>query len=71
MSGEIGHVIYAARIANYLGNQVDHPVFWVGTLFPNIKHLGAGSRQLLHAPDVTLATLAPATLPRACGFIRG
>ncbi len=57
MAGEIGHVVCAARAATYLGDQVGHPSFWAGTLFPNIKHLGISSRQPTHASEVVLATL--------------
>lgn len=57
MAGEIGHVVYAARVLTYLGDRVRDPLYWVGTLFPDIKHLGVVSRHRTHPAAVTLQTL--------------
>lgn len=57
MAGEIGHVIYAARLLTYLGDAVKTPDYWVGTLFPDIRHLGVVSRRQTHTEDVTLSSL--------------
>lgn len=57
MAGEVGHVVYAARLLTYLGDKVKSPSYWVGTLFPDIRHLGVVSRQRTHHKDVSLHTL--------------
>lgn len=57
MAGEVGHVVYAARLLTYLGDQVRTPTYWIGTLFPDIRHLGVVSRQRTHIKDITLQTL--------------
>lgn len=57
MAGEIGHVVYAARLLTYLGDAVKTPDYWVGTLFPDIRHLGVVSRRQTHTEDVTLSSL--------------
>lgn len=61
MAGEIGHVVYAARLLTFLGNKVEHPAYWVGTLFPDIRHLGVVSRQQTHIKNVGLTSLAGPT----------
>ncbi len=58
MAGEIGHVVYAARLLTYLGNQVQDPAYWIGTLFPDIRHLGVVSRHHTHVSNVSLSALA-------------
>lgn len=57
MAGEVGHVVYAARLLTYLGDQVRTPAYWIGTLFPDIRHLGVVSRQRTHSKDVGLQSL--------------
>lgn len=57
MAGEVGHVIYAARLLTYLGDAVLHPQYWAGTLFPDIRHLGVISRHHTHLPNVGAQTL--------------
>lgn len=57
MAGEIGHVVYGARILTHLQDAVQHPMYWVGTLFPDIRHLGIVSRHRTHPSQVTLKTL--------------
>ncbi len=57
MAGEVGHVVYAARLLTYLGNEVQDPSYWAGTLFPDIRHLGIVSRKRTHADNVGLTTL--------------
>lgn len=57
MAGEIGHVIYAARILTHLQDKVKDPSYWAGTLFPDIRHLGVVSRRRTHISDVTLSSL--------------
>lgn len=57
MAGEVGHVVYAARLLTYLGERVQDPSYWVGTLFPDIRHLGVVSRNRTHPRDVTLKSL--------------
>jgi hypothetical protein len=58
MAGEIGHVVYAARLLTYLRDQVEDPEYWVGTLFPNIRHLNVPSRHMTHPHHVGLSSLA-------------
>ncbi len=41
----------------YLQDKVHDPSYWIGTLFPDIRHLGVVSRQRTHPRDVTLKTL--------------
>jgi hypothetical protein len=57
MAGEIGHVVYGARVLTYLGKQVQYPAYWVGTLFPDIRHLGATTRHRTHPPEVSLQSV--------------
>ncbi len=57
MAGEIGHVVYAARMLTYLGEKVQDPIYWIGTLFPDIRHIGITSRHLTHPTGVTVTTL--------------
>lgn len=61
MAGEIGHVVYAARVRTYLGEKVSGHLYWIGTLFPDIRHQGIISRHRTHAAGVTLQTLTGAT----------
>lgn len=61
MAGEVGHVVYAARLLTHLGDRVQDPLYWVGTLFPDIRHLGIVSRQRTHPSGVSLASLVGAT----------
>ena len=57
MAGEIGHVVYGARMLSYLDDKVQNPAYWVGTLFPDIRHTGVVSRHRTHPTDVTLDSL--------------
>lgn len=57
MAGEIAHVVYGARTLEYLDDKVKVPSFWVGTLFPDVRHLGIVSRRRTHPSDVSLDTL--------------
>lgn len=57
MAGEVGHVVYAARVLDYLGDAVKGPDYWVGTLFPDIRHLGVVSRHRTHPDSVSLQSL--------------
>ncbi|MEX1997941.1 MAG: hypothetical protein WEA04_04715 [Candidatus Andersenbacteria bacterium] len=57
MAGEVGHVVYAARLLTFLGDQVHDTAYWTGTLFPDIRHLGVVSRHRTHPKDVTIHTL--------------
>lgn len=57
MAGEIGHVVYGARVLTYLGEAVSDPEYWVGTLFPDIRHLGVVSRHRTHPRDISLHSL--------------
>lgn len=57
MAGEIGHVVYAARLLTYLGERVKHPAYWAGTLFSDIRHLGIVSRHRTHPDNVRLQNL--------------
>ncbi len=57
MAGEVGHVVYAARLLTHLGTAVTTPAYWLGTLFPDIRHLGVVSRQRTHTKESTLQTL--------------
>lgn len=57
MAGEVGHVVYGARMATFLGDKVEHVSFWVGTLFPDIRHLGVTSRKRSHESDLSLSGL--------------
>jgi len=61
MAGEIGHVVYGARLLTYLGDAVRDPSFWLGTLFPDIRHLGVVSRHRTHPSGVSLHSLAGST----------
>ncbi len=58
MAGEVGHVVYAARILTHLGDVVKDPSYWAGTLFPDIRHLGIVSRKNTHIEGVSLKSLA-------------
>ncbi len=64
MAGEIGHIVYAARLLTYLNEQetgtakkVEDPAYWAGTLFPDIRHLGVTSRRRTHPASVSLHSL--------------
>jgi len=57
MAGEIGHVVYGARLLTHLGPAVREPAFWLGVLFPDIRHLGVVSRHRTHPTDVSLRSL--------------
>lgn len=57
MAGEVGHVVYGARLLHYLGDSVQDPSYWAGTLFPDIRHFGIVSRKRTHVDDVTLRSL--------------
>lgn len=57
MAGEVGHVVYAARLLTHLGDAVSTPAYWLGTLFPDIRHLGVVSRSRTHAKEVNLQSL--------------
>lgn len=57
MAGEIGHAVYAARLLTYLGDRVSDPAYWLGNLFPDIRHLGVISRHHTHLPHVGLTSL--------------
>lgn len=57
MAGEVGHVIYAARILHHLKDKVQDTSFWSGTLLPDIKHFGIITRNRTHPEGVTLSTL--------------
>ena len=57
MPGEIGHVVYAARLLTSLQDSVREPSYWLGTLFPNIRHLNVTSRHPLHPRNITLYSL--------------
>lgn len=57
MAGEIGHVVYAARVLTFLGDKVEEPTYWVGTLFPDIRHLGLVTRHFTHPEGVSLSSL--------------
>lgn len=61
MAGEIGHVVYGARVLTYLGDAVTDPSFWTGTLFPDIRHLGVVSRHRTHPRDISLHSLVGST----------
>lgn len=57
MAGEIGHVVYAARVLDHLGDAVADHSYWVGTLLPNMYQLNEGLRHRTHPMDVSLRTL--------------
>lgn len=57
MAGEIGHVIYAARLLPWLDDKVRDASFWSGTLFPDIRHLGVVSRYRTHPANIGLNSL--------------
>jgi hypothetical protein len=57
MAGEVGHVVYAARLVTFLGEKVGSVGFWTGTLFPDIRHLGITSRRQTHTGDLSLDKL--------------
>lgn len=61
MAGEIGHVVYGARVLTYLDGAVGDPIFWTGTLFSDIRHLGVVSRHRTHLAEVSLHSLVGAT----------
>ncbi len=61
MAGEIGHVVYGARVLTYLGEAVKDSSFWAGTLFPDIRHLGVVSRHRTHPLDISLHSLVGRT----------
>lgn len=57
MAGEVAHVVYAARLLPYLKSKVSGPDYWIGTLFPDIRHLGLVSRHRTHPESVGLTSL--------------
>ena len=57
MAGEVGHVVYATRMATFLGEKVQQASFWAGTLFPDIRHLGVASRKTTHEGNLSLSNL--------------
>jgi hypothetical protein len=57
MAGEVGHIVYAARMLTHLEGRVHDPLYWVGTVFPDIRHLGVVSRRRTHAGDTNLQSL--------------
>ncbi len=57
MAGEVGHVVYAARLVPWLGEKVGDASFWAGTLFPDIRHLGIVSRYHTHPKNVGLQSI--------------
>jgi hypothetical protein len=57
MAGEVGHVVYGERVLQYFDNTVGNPSFWVGTLFPDIRHMGVVSRHRTHPEHVSLSSL--------------
>jgi hypothetical protein len=57
MAGEVSHVIYAARALNYIDGAAPAPLFWAGTLFPDIMHLDVASRRRTHLEGVSLESL--------------
>lgn len=58
MAGEVGHVVYGARLLEHLKETIQSSSYWAGTLFPDIRHLGVISRHRTHLEKVTLETLA-------------
>lgn len=61
MAGEVGHIVYGARMIHYLDGKVQDPSYWAGTLFPDIRHFGIVSRKRTHADDITLHSLVGKT----------
>lgn len=57
MSSEISHIIYSARVLTNISGQVKDPLYWVGTLMPNMRRLGVKSRFFLHPDNVSLYSL--------------
>jgi len=57
VAGEVGHVVYGARVLTYLEDAVTSGAYWAGTLFPDIRHLGVVSRHKTHPEDVSLELL--------------
>lgn len=57
MAGEAAHVVYGARLLTHLGESVSDARYWVGTLFPDIRHLGLVSRHRTHPAGVGLNNL--------------
>lgn len=58
MAGEVGHVVYAARLLTYLDKGSGTPKYWAGTLFPDIRHLGVVSRHRTHPAGIGLHSVA-------------
>ena len=57
MAGEVAHVVYAARLLKHLEGNVSDSKYWLGTLFPDIRHLGLISRHRTHPQGVGLSSL--------------
>lgn len=57
MAGEVAHVVYAARVLEHLQDQVSGVGYYLGTLFPDIRHLGLVSRHRTHPTGVGLSSL--------------
>lgn len=57
MAGEVGHVVYGTTVLHYLGPKVTSPLYWAGTLFPDIGHIGSIQRHRTHPDDVSLESL--------------
>lgn len=57
VAGEVGHVVYGARVLQFLGDAVQTDAYWAGTLFPDIRHLGVVSRHKTHPEDAALEML--------------
>lgn len=57
MPSEISHVVYAARVLTNISSTVTDPIYWIGTLLPNIRRLGVRTRYPLHVDGVSLYSL--------------
>lgn len=58
MAGEVTHVVYAARVLEHLTDVVQPARYYLGTLFPDIRHLGLVSRHRTHPEGISLTSLA-------------
>ncbi|OGY37243.1 MAG: hypothetical protein A3E36_00960 [Candidatus Andersenbacteria bacterium RIFCSPHIGHO2_12_FULL_45_11b] len=57
MVGEISHIVYAARLLSFLGEEVSHASYWNGVTFPNIRKLHVRTRHFTHPHPVSIASL--------------
>ncbi|HSX24773.1 MAG TPA: hypothetical protein VLG69_02300 [Candidatus Andersenbacteria bacterium] len=57
MIGEISHIVYAARLLSFLGDEVSHASYWNGVTFPNIRRIRVHTRHRTHVHPISIRSL--------------